>query len=167
MNMMIRNIRSTLGKALLLYASALTLQGATAVAFDPQAPGGGEQRKRDPDALTFTPIDVPGATDTTASGINERGQIVGVYRDAGGVDCPTTGVGCHGFLLDEGAFTPIDVPGTAGTQAGAINRRGQIVGFFIDTTGTFHGFLLDQGTFTRIDVPGATATLATEINDRG
>lgn len=164
MNKMIRRAHSTLGKALILCALLIT----PAVAFDLQEAGGTEQhRRRFDDELTFTQIDVPGATDTTASGINERGQIVGVYRDAGGVDCPTTGVGCHGFLLDEGTFTTVDVPGAVGTQAGGIDRRSEIVGFFIDGTGALHGFLLEQGAFTQIDVPGATGTLATEINDRG
>ena len=33
-------------------------------------------------ALTFTTIDVPGASYTAASGINSAGQIVGVYTDS-------------------------------------------------------------------------------------
>ena len=41
---------------------------------------------------TFTTIDVPGASSTNASGINDRGQIVGTFR--------VTGQGIHGFLLD-------------------------------------------------------------------
>ena len=34
----------------------------------------------------FTTIDVPGAEQTGAVGINNRGQIVGAYIDAGGTD---------------------------------------------------------------------------------
>ena len=33
-------------------------------------------------SFTFTPIDVPGASDTRAVGINPSGQIVGYYRDS-------------------------------------------------------------------------------------
>jgi hypothetical protein len=40
-------------------------------------------------SYTFTPIDVPGASDTAALGINPSGQIVGVYFD---------NTGEHGFL---------------------------------------------------------------------
>ena len=40
---------------------------------------------------TFTTIDVPGASFTIAFGINDRGQIVGIYGGAAGI---------HGFLLD-------------------------------------------------------------------
>jgi hypothetical protein len=64
-------------------------------------------------------------------------------------------------------FTTIDPPGATATGAYRINARGQIVGNFIDVSGTSHGFLLDKGTFTTIDVPGATITDAWEINARG
>jgi len=70
---------------------------------------------------------------TAAFGINHGGQIVGEYFDAGGTS--------HGFLLDNGAFTPIDVPGATGTAAPGINRSGQIVGHFSDAGGTVHGYL--------------------------
>src|SRR5438034_262245 len=98
---------------------------------------------------TFTTIDVPGTTftDTTgASGINDRGSIVVVYRFYGS------------FLLDHGTFTSIDVPGASTTLASGINNRGQIVGdYFVGTPieGTRRGFVLDHGTFTTIDAPGA------------
>src|SRR3954469_19273684 len=42
-------------------------------------------------AFSFTTIDVPGATATTAWGINARGDVAGSYVDAGGFS--------HGFLL--------------------------------------------------------------------
>ncbi len=40
-------------------------------------------------------------------------------------------------------FTQIDVPGASRTQASGINDRGEIVGFFRDSTAN-HGFLLEQ-----------------------
>jgi hypothetical protein len=67
-------------------------------------------------SYTFTTIDVPGATRTTALGINDREQIVGWYADASGE--------IHGYLLDEGQFTTIDVPGATETLAVGINLRG-------------------------------------------
>ena len=84
-------------------------------------------------AFTFTTIDVPGATLTNAIGINAHGQIVGLFRDAGGV--------FHSFLLDKGTFTTIDVPGATFTIAIGINARGQIVGEFVDAGGAVHGFV--------------------------
>ena len=58
----------------------------------------------------FTRIDVPGATLTVAHGVNDRGQVVGVYLDAGGRG--------HGFLWEKGRFTTIDVPGRRRERAG-------------------------------------------------
>jgi probable HAF family extracellular repeat protein len=83
-------------------------------------------------AFTFTTIDVPGATFTGASGINDHGQIVGFYDDVSGTE--------HGFLLDRGIFTTIDVPGATSTHALGINAHAQIVGLFTDAGGTVHGF---------------------------
>jgi probable HAF family extracellular repeat protein len=82
-------------------------------------------------SYTFTTIDVPGAVVTAAFGINNRGQIVGVFGDA---------TGGHGFLWDGATFTTIDVPGATATFARGVNAAGQIVGQFDDGT-MEHGFL--------------------------
>ena len=161
MHRMTRRLRATLGHALVVRACALTLMVTAAVAVAPEASCGADRQPRAPAAWTFTPIEVPGATFTTAIGINARGQIVGGFRDAGGV--------IHGFLLDKGVFTQIDVdvPGATRTEPTGINARGQIVGNFTDARGARRGFLLDRGVFTPIDVPGATATTVFGITDRG
>lgn len=111
--------------------------------------------------FTFATVDVPGGTETLAKGINDVGQIVGVFTDPGGKD--------HGFLrTSDGTFTTIDVPGATATQANGINSAGQIVGNFRDAGGKDHGFLRDSGgTFTTIDVPDAAATFVYGINDAG
>jgi hypothetical protein len=56
-------------------------------------------------SYAFTTIDVPGAVDTEAWGINTAGgQVAGVFRDAGHK--------WHGYLRSaDGAFTTIEVPG--------------------------------------------------------
>jgi uncharacterized membrane protein len=112
-------------------------------------------------SFSFTAIDVPGAMDTYAFGINDSGQIVGFFREAG-----RSG---HGFLrAATGAFTAIDVPGAATTSALKINRAGEIVGTFLDARGKFHGFLrAPTGTVTTIDVPGAIGTFVQGINNAG
>jgi uncharacterized membrane protein len=57
---------------------------------------------------------------TLALGINNRGQIVGVYSDEA--------IG-HGFLLQKDTFTVIDAPGAVlSTAAFSINDRGQVLG---------------------------------------
>ena len=49
----------------------------------------------------------------------------------------------HGYLLSEGQFSTIDLPGATFTRAAAINSRGDIVGSGI-VAGVFHGFLLSS-----------------------
>ena|SRR5438876_823673 len=158
--------------------------------------------------FTFTTIDVPGAI---PSGINNRGQIVGSYGDHGflldngnfsTIDIPeenlgtserlisTEGVGIndvgqivgnyrvllltvfeglrHGFLLEKGKFTTVDVPegdfSRAFNHPLGINNRGQIVGYSRGELGPTFGFLLDHGNFTTLRPP---ANIASCINDRG
>jgi probable HAF family extracellular repeat protein len=48
-----------------------------------------------------------------------------------------------------------------------INDEGQIVGGYMDASGTGHGFLLKGGMFTTIDFPGAVYTEALGMNARG
>jgi hypothetical protein len=86
------------------------------------------------DRGVFTTIDVPGAASTQAFDIDNRGQIVGEYRDAVGI--------FHGFLRDPGGtFTTVDVPGATGTSITGINDRGQMIGLYADAGGKSHGFL--------------------------
>ncbi len=55
------------------------------------------------DSFSFTTIDVPGATETEASGINNAGQIVGFFKDASRK--------LHGFMrTTAGALTIIGGP---------------------------------------------------------
>ena len=73
-------------------------------------------------------LDVPGATLTEATGINDFNQIVGDYRDAQGQ--------FHGFFWDNGLFLTFDVPfpGARSTGPSSINNVGQITGSYLTTT---------------------------------
>jgi uncharacterized membrane protein len=119
------------------------------------------------DGGRYTSIQAPGATgESLAGGINNRGQIVGQYRDARGE---------HGYLRDpRGRLTTIDVPGARATAPVKINDRGQIVGIYSrnatntkDPDAAVHGFVLDRAKVTTIDYPGAASTQAAGINNRG
>lgn len=96
----------------------------------------------------FTTIDVPGAFETGVdganAGLNSRDAVVGDYcDDAPCASYPLNGT-VHGFLLREGEFTKIDVPGSIATSAYGTNTRGDIVGSFnLDTNHTI-GFLLSR-----------------------
>src|SRR5688572_24545686 len=112
--------------------------------------------------FVFTSIDVPGATNTNAQGINPQGDIVGFYRDATKV---------HGFVLSEGVYTTIDYPGAAYTDARGINGRGDIVGAYRmpgEPAVNFHGYLRSRdGEFSPIDFPGHTSTIPQRISQGG
>ena len=106
---------------------------------------------------TFTTLVVPGASFTDAFGINNAGQVVGLFNDISGT---------HGFINTGGTFTTLDVPGASFTRAAGINNAGQVVGDFADSSG-LHGVINTGGTFTTLDVPGASDTQALGINDAG
>ena len=114
-------------------ASALALMPAAASAA--AAPG------------RYTTIDVPGAADTIAVGVNDSGVVSGFYIDSNGND--------HGFLDRHGTFTTINVPGAADTVATVINDLGVVVGYYIDSSGDAHGFVDRDGRFTTVNAPGA------------
>jgi predicted chitinase/uncharacterized membrane protein len=108
----------------------------------------------------FTTINVPGASQTSASGINDSGQFAGGYTDGSGVN--------HGFLEAGGGYTTIDFPGKSWGTASKINDSGQVVGSYWDYgTKSYHGFLEAGGTYTPINVPGTGWTQAFGINDSG
>ena len=91
------------------------------------------------------------------------GRIVGGYFDTSEVP--------HGFLLRNGAFTSIDVPGAVGTRAFGINLVGQIVGGWTDDPDCpdcfVKGFLLTHRGFETLEVPDALETVAWGINTLG
>src|SRR5262247_2249085 len=73
--------------------------------------------------FAFATIDVPGALSTGPLGINDSGQIVGIYSDQSSV--------FHAFLFDGETFTTIDVPGGRNTVPYGINTAGQVVGYYL------------------------------------
>lgn len=73
--------------------------------------------------------------------MNQRGDMVGGFAYVNAIDeCYPPFVDGHGFLLRDGEFTRIDVPGSTGTDAFAINDDAVIVGHFTDKKGRMHGF---------------------------
>jgi probable HAF family extracellular repeat protein len=91
-------------------------------------------------------------------GINSNGTIVGYYQAGNNA--------YHGFRIENGVFTQIDVPNAAWTTANRINDMGYIVGEYYDFAGV-HGYVFDGIAFEELDAPGATWTSATGINDAG
>jgi uncharacterized membrane protein len=120
-----------------------------------------------PPSYTLTSFDVPGASPqlggTLANGINDRGEIVGIYGNS-------SRGRASGFLYSGGKFTSLDDPEAGSlTSANGIDNRGEIVGDLFDTSSKVRGFMLTVGHFVTIDVPGrkTLSTTAEGINNRG
>jgi uncharacterized membrane protein len=108
----------------------------------------------------FTAIDVPNSTGTDANG-NSTHEIVGDFSDQSGT---------HGFILNNGVFTPIDFPSTlsptgqvAFTIVNGINANGHLVGTFSDGSNP-HAFFLRHGVYTRLDPPGSIRSIGGGLN---
>ena len=107
--------------------------------------------------FTPTTINYPGSTSTAARGINDRGEIVGTYSCAAACINPVNGetstAGGHGFLLKDGVYTRIDVPGGIATVVRGISKQGIVVGHY-NVGPVTHGFAYFGGRYVYpIDVP--------------
>jgi uncharacterized membrane protein len=123
---------------------------------------------REPDGR-FTIIDVRGAQKVDYPlALNNRGQVVGSYTDAGAPPdrfAPNTR---HGFRWDRGRITRLDVPRSVATAGFGINDEGRVTGAYADAAGRNHGFVLHRGRYRTIDAPGrAGNSTAWGINHRG
>ena len=107
---------------------------------------------------------IPGPSGSTASlafGINDLGSIVGAYADANGA--------VHGFLLENGAYKTLDVPGPAvfATFATGVNDKGEIVLMWLDQFRNGNSALYRAGVYTNINVPYAAQSEYPSINSHG
>jgi hypothetical protein len=109
----------------------------------------------------FTAVSFPSATGTQAIGINDKGDVVGLYFDSGGVQ--------HGFVKKGAKYTSIDVTGATTTEAWGINNKGQIAVFAISSAGGYVGFIYNGKTFKQISDPnaGTSGTLIRDVNNKG
>src|SRR3954468_23340926 len=99
----------------------------------------------------FPPSDGPGSSRTAVNG-NSPYAIAGEFDDAGG--------NTHGFVLSNGVFSQMDVPGAVYTSVNGINANGDISGIYVDAGGRFHGYFRSNGVLTTLDPPGAVRTQA-------
>jgi hypothetical protein len=71
------------------------------------------------------------------------------------------------FTYAKGKFTTISFPSSNGTQAYGINDKGDVVGFYLDSSNAQHGFVKVGSKYTSIDVSGDSSTEAWGINNKG
>ena len=82
---------------------------------------------------SYTQLDAPGADGiTVAQGINEAGDVAGLFFDANGTS--------HGFVYN-GSYTVIDVLGSTWTEVYDIDAAGRLAGYYEDANGQGHGFV--------------------------
>lgn len=156
-----------------IIALAMPLAMLTSIALKasrpPVVPGGVHtaattQATADPPGqYHFTTINVPGATDTWAYGINDTGVVTGFYSNTG-----PTGIG-YGYVWRNGSFTRVfhnpNDP-TENTLFGEVNDLGLVVGNYGPTT-TQHAaiYSIPSGQWTTLpDVPNMPFNYGNGIN---
>jgi hypothetical protein len=94
----------------------------------------------------FTDINFPNGTGTEATGINDKGDLVGLYFDSANVQ--------HGFAkLVGGKYKSIDVKGETSAAAWSINNQRQITVYAANSADGFDSFLLTRKATTKNQRP--------------
>jgi uncharacterized protein (TIGR03437 family) len=120
---------------------------------------GGYLRREDGTIVNFA---VPGASQTFPAGINNRGQIVGMYIKGGSYSVR------HGFLRDtDGSYTTVDMTGLSWSQLGTwltgINNTGQMTG----NLPTYGMAVMRDATGAFFPISGLAQFTANAIEDSG
>jgi len=104
----------------------------------------------------FTAVNFPKSNGTQATGINDKGWVVGLYLDSANVT--------HGFVKVGKKYTGIDVKGETNTVAWGVNNKGQITVYATNSAGNFDSFLVTGKTFKNINNPSAKGGLGTIVH---
>jgi hypothetical protein len=109
----------------------------------------------------FTMIAFPQAAATEATGINDKGEVVGTYIDQAGSQ--------HGFYLIGKTYKSLDIPNAFESTAWGVNNAGLITVFGKNSAGTFVSFTFNGKTFKPYRVPGAgpLGTVIQTLNNNG
>ncbi|MGA8491684.1 MAG: hypothetical protein WB711_14760, partial [Terriglobales bacterium] len=109
----------------------------------------------------FTAIKFPKSNGTQAIGINDSGDVVGLYLDSANTQ--------HGFVKKGAKYTSFDVKGDTTTTAWGINNSGQIAVFALSSAGNYQSFLYNGKTFKKISDPkaGTSGTIVRIVNNKG
>jgi hypothetical protein len=104
----------------------------------------------------FTTIAYPKSSGTQASGINDKGEIVGLYLDSAGLS--------HGFSKVGTKYTAINVKGDTNTVAWGVDNAGQVTVYATNSAGDYDSYLVTGKTFKKIDNPSAKGGLGTIVH---
>jgi hypothetical protein len=106
-------------------------------------------------------INPPGASYTTAAGLNNTGLVVGTF------ELPGQQLEAFSYTVGAGKYTAISAPGALYTIALGVNDSGTIAGTFTTPDNITHGFFLNGAKFTQYDLSGAPGTVVHGINNAG
>jgi len=104
----------------------------------------------------FTAVNFPKSNGTEATGINDNGEVVGLYLDSANVT--------HGFSKIGSKYKSIDVKGETNSVAWGVNNKGQITVYATNSSGNFDSFLVTGTKFKNINNPNATGGLGTIVH---
>jgi hypothetical protein len=104
----------------------------------------------------FTPINFPKSNGTQPTGINDKGEVVGLYLDSTNSS--------HGFSKIGTKYTSIDVKGETNAVAWGVTNKGQITVYATNSAGAFDSFLVTGKTFKNINNPKAKGGLGTIVH---
>jgi probable HAF family extracellular repeat protein len=107
----------------------------------------------------FTDVGPAGAPFSSAYGINDRGEIVGQFRDTYGA--------YKGFLYNGSSYQTLIPPGATSAAAFGINKTGNVTLQWLDSNNVDESSVFDGTTYTAVNVPGATGTFADGIDSAG
>lgn len=113
-------------------------------------------------AYRFQTVDFPGAAYSQAYDISDGNKTVVGFTLYDPGSTPHIS-----FTFKGTNYKTVNIPGSNDNGLTGINRSGQMVGFYTDSSGNLHGFRDDGGNVTSIDYPGAILTEALDINDSG
>jgi hypothetical protein len=112
---------------------------------------------------TFVNINFPKGTGTEVNGINDKGDVAGLYLDAGGAQ--------HAFVKKAGGkYKSIDVAGDSSAAAWGINNTDQVCIYAINSAGTgYDSFIYNGKTFKKIGYPkaGTLGSVCHAPNNKG
>lgn len=104
-------------------------------------------------------VTVVGVAGSTASDVNNSGQVTGWFATGGGTD--------HAFLYSGGVSSDLGTLGGASSHANALNDLGQVVGYADISGGGRRAFLYSSGTMTNLGTFGGRDSFANGINNAG